>query len=104
MWGENYTSPKGMVYPLAIWTNKEVLAYIRKFNLITPFSYSNPKAVSQGCGLDADTLVHLKEKYPNDYNKILNEYPFAGIIIHNYEKQNQASGDNAGIEKSDTIS
>ena len=39
-----YITEKGMVYPLAIWTNKEVLKYIEMRNLIKPFVY-NPKDV-----------------------------------------------------------
>ncbi|GIM60077.1 hypothetical protein CAPN008_01270 [Capnocytophaga canis] len=84
MWKPLYMSPKGMVYPLALWTNKEVLRYIQNRNLIKPMVY-NPKPVSQGVGLDYDTLHFCKKYYPNDLKKILEEYPYAEIVLFNGE-------------------
>jgi len=91
MFGENFTSPKGMVYPLAIWTNAEVLKYIQSKNLIKPFVYLHPNAISQGCGLDIDTLLCLKQRYPKDYEKIKQEFPYVGAIEFKHE-QSKANG------------
>lgn len=81
MWKPLYTSPKGMVYPLALWTNKEVLQYIENRNLIQPTQY-NDKKVSQGVGLTYDTLSFCKKYYPNDYKKIIKEFPYAELIMY----------------------
>lgn len=87
-----YVSEKGMVYPLALWTNKEVMQYIRVKNLITPFVYDS-KAVSQGFGIDLNTLLLMREKYPNDYKRIILEFPYSEKLIFDYErKQNKTSG------------
>lgn len=79
-----YVTEKGMVYPLAVWTNQEVLAYIRSRNLIQPFEY-DAKHVSQGFGLDVETLKCLKRKFPNDYQKVLEYYPECEKVMWDYE-------------------
>lgn len=80
----NYLTDKGMVYPLAIWTNKEVLKYIDNRNLIKPFVY-NPKLVSQGFGVDLASLLFMRERFPNDYLKTLREFPYCEKLIFDYE-------------------
>lgn len=79
-----FITDKGMVYPLAVWTNKEVLQYIENRNLIKPFVY-NPKDVSQGFGVDLRSLLVLKKRFPTDYVKTLREFPFAEKLIYDYE-------------------
>ena len=81
-----YVTEKGMVYPLALWTNKEVLKYIERKNLIKPFVYEVEK-VSQGFVLNLQTLLLLRRKYPNDYKKTLAEFPFAEKLIFDYERE-----------------
>lgn len=86
MWKPLYISPKNMVYPLALWTNKEVLQYIQNKNLIKPFSYTNKNKTSQGLELGYDQLSFLKKHYPNDYKKILKEYPYADLILYRHNE------------------
>ena len=69
-----YVTEKGMVYPLALWTNKEVLQYIKSRNLISPFVY-DANAISQGFGIDLNTMLLMRNKYPRDYQRILKEFP-----------------------------
>ncbi len=89
MWAPWYISPKGMVYPLALWTNKEVLNYIHRNGLIQPTVYEDGK-VSQGIGVDYHTLTYLKSNFPDDYERILHEFPHAEVAIYDYErKQNK---------------
>lgn len=80
----NYLTDKGMVYPLAVWTNKEVLKYIESRNLIKPFVY-NPKDVSQGFGVDLRSLLILRERFPQDYKRTLAEFPLCEKLIFDYE-------------------
>ena len=99
MWKPWYVSPKGMVYPLAVWTNKEVLNYIRQHDLIQPTTYEEGK-VSQGIGCDYHTLTYLQRNYPDDYRRVLKEFPHAEMAIYDYErKQNQAKREKAGRAK-----
>lgn len=81
-----YITDKGMVYPLAIWTNKEVLRYIESKGLIRPFVYECGK-VSQGFTPNLPCLLMMKKKYPNDYKKMLDVFPFAEKLIFDYERK-----------------
>lgn len=80
----DYLTDKGMVYPLAVWTNKEVLRYIDMRNLIKPFVY-NPKDVSQGFGVDLRSLLILRERFPQDYQRTLREFPFCEKLIFDFD-------------------
>lgn len=87
-----YVTEKGMVYPLALWTNREVLHYINQRNLIKPFVY-DANALSQGFTIDLKTLLLMKNKYPNDYARILDEFPYCEKLIFDYEReQNKSAG------------
>ena len=80
-----------MVYPLALWTNKEVLQYIKSRNLISPFVY-DANAISQGFGIDLNTMLLMRNKYPRDYQRILKEFPYSEKLIFDYEReQNQTA-------------
>lgn len=87
-----YVTDKGMVYPLALWTNKEVLQYINQKNLIKPFVY-DAGAISQGFTIDLKTLLLMRNSYPNDYMRILNVFPYSEKLIFDYEReQNKSAG------------
>lgn len=80
----SYFTDKGMVYPLAVWTNGEVMKYIESRNLIRPFVY-NPKNVSQGFGVDLVTLLILKQRFPKDYQRTLHVFPHCEKLVFDYE-------------------
>ena len=80
-----YITEKGMVYPLAIWTNAEVLQYISSKNLIKPFVYGD--GVSQGFTITLDVLTLLKAYYPRDYRRTLEVFPYAETLIFDYERK-----------------
>lgn len=83
-----YITEKGMVYPLATWTNKEVLQYICSKNLIKPFVYGD--GVSQGFTITLDVLTLLKAYYPKDYRRTLEVFPYAETLIFDYERKLKA--------------
>ena len=86
-----YVTEKGMVYPLALWTNKEVLQYIKSRNLISPFVY-DANAISQGFGIDLNTMLLMRNKYRRDYQRILKEFQYSEKLIFDYEReQNQTA-------------
>lgn len=84
-----YISEKGMVYPLAEWTNKDVLQYIKVKNLIKPFYYG--EGVSQGFSITLDVLTLLKAYYPRDYMRTLVVFPYAESLIFDYERKLELS-------------
>jgi 3'-phosphoadenosine 5'-phosphosulfate sulfotransferase (PAPS reductase)/FAD synthetase len=75
-------------YPLADYLNKDVLRYIHKTGLINPERYGIGQ--SSGCDIgDVEYLTYLKEKFPNDLNKILREYPLADRLLFEKEYENK---------------
>ena len=83
-----YISERGMVYPLATWTNAEVLRYISAKNLIKPFVYG--EGVSQGFSITLDVLTLLKAYYPRDYRRTLEVFPYAETLVFDYERKQKA--------------
>ena len=73
----NLTSKKA--YPLSDWKKGDCLTYIKQKKLPMPISYSKGK--SSGADLEVNFLKFCKEKYPKDYQKIINQFPFAETII-----------------------
>lgn len=84
MYGKKgYITDKGMVYPLANWTNAEVLKYIKARNLIQPFVYLEGD-VSQGFNISLDCMLLMKYRYPRDFDRILKEFPFSGKLLYDF--------------------
>lgn len=75
---------RGRFYPLAYWKKSEVLQYIKQKKL-----YLSPEQKKLGFSfrsLAGSELAVIKEKYPQDYEKILKVYPFAGAGVERFEK------------------
>lgn len=98
MYAKNgYRNNQGVCFPLANWTNKECMRYIKSKMLIEPFSYDRTNG-SQGLVLKIKELLYLRENYRCDYDKILKDFPFCEKIICDYERI-QASGDRESYEE-----
>lgn len=74
---------KGMAYPLARWTNKDVLQYIRTRNLIQPFVYVEGN-VSQGFGIELPTMLLMQYRYPKDLERMLEMFPYASKLLYDF--------------------
>ena len=81
---ENYEK-NGLVYPLADWTQKEILAYMRHKKLPEPVRYS--KKASGGVGFNEDCFVWLRENYPQDLDKIFKTFPMSRKILFDYDNK-----------------
>jgi sulfate adenylyltransferase subunit 2 len=86
-----YITEMGMVYPLATWTNAEVLSYISAKSLIKPFVYGD--GVSQGFTITLDVLTLLRAYYPRDYRRTLEVFPYAETLIFDYERKLKAESE-----------
>lgn len=89
---DNNYENQGMVYPLAEWTQKDVLAYMRMHNLPSPVRYS--KNASSGVGFNLDCFLWLEKNFPQDLEKIYKVFPLSRRILeehhyHNDEVQEQ---------------
>jgi len=76
------------VYPIEKWKNGHVLKYIEAMRLPRPTVY-DPKHQSQGVTPgDISFLLWCKRNCPEDYKRVLQEFPQAEVIVfeHEYEQ------------------
>lgn len=83
----------GLVYPLADWNQKTVLAYMRQHRLPEPVRYS--LKASSGVGFNLDCMLWLEKYCPSDLQKIYKVFPMSERVLyeHNYKLQNQSEED-----------
>ncbi|MBQ9639302.1 MAG: hypothetical protein IJV22_07085 [Bacteroidales bacterium] len=60
----NHYTNAGLAYPLATWTQKEVLAYMQQRRLPTPIDYG--KNTSGGIGFNLDCYLWMEKNAPAD--------------------------------------
>lgn len=82
----NYEN-KGLVYPLAEWTQKDILAYMKQKKLPEPVRYSNK--ASNGIGFNIECFLWLQANFPNDLKKIYEVFPMSERILWEYEQKNK---------------
>lgn len=82
---ENNFQNNGLVYPLANWTQKDVLTYMRQNNLPEPVRYS--LKASSGAGFNLDCFLWLRENFPQDLQKINKTFPMSERILFEYDNK-----------------
>lgn len=77
----------GKVYPLADWTQRDVLTYMRQKGLPEPVRYSIK--ASSGVGFNIDCMLWMEKNYPQDLQRIYKTFPMAERVLWEYHnKQN----------------
>lgn len=76
---------KGLVYSLADWTQRDILAYMRQKGLPEPVRYS--KNASGGIGLNLECFLWMRENSPNDLEKIFAVFPMSKRILFEYDNK-----------------
>lgn len=77
---------RGRMYPVANWSRKDINAYIKYRKLKLPSSYRD---LNRSLALPYNA-EWLKDKYPDDYDKVVSLYPFIGVLAErekNYGKK-----------------
>lgn len=85
---QNYIS-KGLAYPLAEWTQKEILAYMRQKALPMPIRYS--ANASGGVGFNLECLLWMRQNAPEDLRRFFNVFPLAERILFDYDRKEESS-------------
>ncbi len=88
-WGNGVDRQSKMMYPIAYFKNSTIFNYIKLNKLYVPHDYnllrhSGIKNASFG-GLMPKELIEVKRKYPEDYEKILDVFPFAEAAVKKEE-------------------
>lgn len=72
-------------YPLSRYKNADMERYIKIKKLIPPVKYGY--GASQGTAINSlPFLLYCKDFYPNDYQKVIKEFPQCERIMFEYEK------------------
>ena len=69
-------------YPIATWTHKEVLAYMRQKRMPTPIRYGGKN--SGGVGFNEERLLWMEQNAPADLERVYMEFPLSRRILFEY--------------------
>lgn len=74
-----------VVYPLSYWKKADVVQYIKMHGIMRPITYPGRNKRSVGLDITTEILVWLRDNYPGDLEKVLKEYPLAGVLLKEYD-------------------
>jgi 3'-phosphoadenosine 5'-phosphosulfate sulfotransferase (PAPS reductase)/FAD synthetase len=77
------------VYPIWLWKTKAVFAYLRAKRIPLPPSLSAEQRNMTSANLRVDTLIYMREHYPDDYEKMKEVFPYAEAQIKRREFNKQ---------------
>ena len=75
---------RGRLYPVAMWKKQEIIDYIKFHNLY--LGADSRKLGFSFKSLWGKELSMLKEHFPDDYDKVIRQYPFAEAGVLKYER------------------
>lgn len=75
---------RGRIYPVALWRKKEILDYIKFHNLY--LGADSRKLGFSFKSLWGKELAMLKQHFPDDYEKVIRQYPFAAAGVMRFEQ------------------
>lgn len=76
----------GLVYPLAEWNQRDILAYMKQSGLPEPIRYS--LKASSGVGFNLDCFLWLEKNFPQDLRRIYKVFPMAERILWEHHNKN----------------
>ena len=75
----------GLCYPLADFSQKDILAYMKQHNLPKPVRYS--LKASSGVGFNLDCMLWMEKNYPQDLQRIYKTFPMAERVLWEYHNK-----------------
>lgn len=93
---ENGYENNGLVYPLAEWTQKDILSYMRQHRLPEPVRYS--LKASSGVGFNLDCFLWLEKNYPQDLQRIYKVFPMSERILYEYHNKQKELAESEEVE------
>ncbi len=82
---ENGYENNGFCYPLAEWSQRDILSYMKQHGLPEPVRYS--LKASSGVGFNLDCMLWMEKNYPGDLKRIYNVFPMAERILWEYHNK-----------------
>jgi phosphoadenosine phosphosulfate reductase len=75
------------VYPIWRWRQADVLSYLRLKRIAVPSMFVDARI--RGVGLDPETLIYIRDHFPDDYARMLTVFPFASAQVARFESYQQ---------------
>jgi sulfate adenylyltransferase subunit 2 len=75
----------GKVYPLADWSQKDILSYMRQYRMPEPVRYS--KKASGGLGFNTECFLWMRENCPQDLRKVLRAFPLSEKLLFEHDRK-----------------
>ena len=94
---ENHYTNMGICYPLADYTQLQILAYMKQHGLPKPVLYS--RKASNGIGFNVDCFLWLREHFPQDLEKIYKTFPLSRRILLEYDVQKKREAQQKEMEQ-----
>lgn len=88
----NHYENKGKVYPLADWTQRHILAYMKQQKLPMPIRYSSK--ASGGVGFNLECFLWMRENAPKDLDRVLSVFPLSERMLFEYDRQKEQVNQN----------
>ena len=82
---ENGYENNGFCYPLAEWTQRDILSYMKQHGLPEPVRYS--LKASSGVGFNLDCMLWMEKNYPGDLKKLYKVFPMAERVLWEYHQK-----------------
>lgn len=87
------------VYPLWRWNEAAVMAYLRQNRIPLPPKLTILKRSMSGVSFEEDTLLYIREHFPDDYAKIMKVFPYAAAKLARYEMRKTSWKQGTFIDK-----
>lgn len=83
----------GLYHPLADWTETQVLNYLKLRHIPLPPRYTGKLTGYKDEMISGEYFFRLKLNYPEDYQKILDQWPFLEAIRKRFELHDKRAGE-----------
>lgn len=106
---DGISEKRGRFWPLAFWNHSQVYSYIRQHGIALPPDYGR-EAVAAGSARSFGDLWHrslvwIKQRYPEDYAKILKVFPFAEVqFVRNLPNKKPNNGKKESRRRGKSVS
>lgn len=87
------------VYPLWRWNEASVVAYLRARKIPPPPKITILKRAMTGISFQEDVLLAIRDKFPDDFAKILEVFPYVEAKLARYEFQKKSWKQKTYIDK-----
>jgi len=87
------------VYPLRVWNEASVMAYLRARKIPPPPRLTILKRSMTGVSFQEDVLIAIRDSYPDDFEKIVEKFPYLPAKLVRYELKRKTWKQSTYVDK-----